>query len=425
MTARAQTPHTSLWATVSAALLQMEEPEPLFERVFHHLAGQMESDLCLCYLANGERLRLVFLGGLPDQLRSPLERLGAKDEVCGKVAATRSRSGWQGIQQSSEPATAFLRSLGVQAFQCYPLLAGQSLLGVLALGTRRAQAFSSEELEVQGAIADGLALALDRLLLKKELAHSNEVLLSTHRELQRAQADREQFLFSASHDLREPLRHLILFAELLQTKACDVLNEDCRQYLNILSRSAQRMQSLIRDLVAYLQAGTPPGDEEPEIDTNEVLAQALSNLNDAIRDSTATIHISRLPVVRANSARLVQLFEQLIDNALKFRRPGTPPEVHIFTRDQDGTPVFCVRDNGIGISPEYSRRVFGLFKRLHTNDEYEGTGAGLAICHKIVDGYGGHIWVESQPGAGATFCFTLGKRSDPHRFSAAAASRSH
>src|SRR5579884_4451530 len=124
---------------------------------------------------------------------------------------------------------------------------------------------------MQGAIADGLALALDRLLLKKELAHSNEALLSTHRELQRAQADREQFLFSASHDLREPLRHLILFAELLQTKACDVLNEDCRQYLDILSRSAQRMQSLIKDLVAYLQAGTPPEDEEPEIDTNEAL----------------------------------------------------------------------------------------------------------------------------------------------------------
>jgi|GEM_PF-4949507 len=425
MSALEQTLYTRLWATVSAALLQMEEPEPLFERVFHHLAGQMESDLCLCYLAEGERLQLVFLDGLPDHLRSALERLGAKDGICGKVAATRSRSGWRGIQESNEPTTAFLRSLGVQAFECYPLVAGQNLLGVLALGTRRGPAFRPEELEAQGAIADGLALALDRLLLKKELAQSNEALLRTHRELQRAHADREQFLFSASHDLREPLRHLILFADLLETKAGSLLNEDCRQYLNILSRSAQRMQSLIRDLVAYLQAGIPPEAEEPEIDTNEVLAQALSNLNDAIRDSTATIHIARLPAVRANSARLVQLFEQLIGNALKFRRPGTPPEVHIFTRDQDGTLVFCVRDNGIGISPEYSRRVFGLFKRLHTNDEYEGTGAGLAICHKIVDGYGGHIWVESQPGAGATFCFTLGKRSDPHRFSAAAASRSH
>jgi signal transduction histidine kinase len=426
MSSLEQTPsHIRLWGTVSAALLQMEEPEQLFERVFRHLYGQRESELCLCYLAEDDGLRLVFFDGLPDHLRAALERLGARDEICGKVAFTRRRTGWRGIQQSGEPATAFLRSVGVQAFQCYPLLAHQRLYGVFALGTRKAPAFSSEELEVQGAVADGLALALDRMMLQKELTQSREALLRAQTELQRAHSDFEQFLFSASHDLREPLRHLILFADLLQTKAGNILSEDCLQYLSVLSRSAQRMQLLIRDLVAYLQAGAPSEAEEREIDTNEALAQALSNLNEVIRDSAAIIHIERLPAVRANSVRLVQLFQQLIDNALKFRRPGTPPEVHIFTRDQDGTPVFCVRDNGIGISPEYSRRVFGLFKRLHTNDEYEGTGAGLAICHKIVDGYGGHIWVESQPGAGATFCFTLGKRSDPHRFSAAAASRSH
>ncbi|MGH9583897.1 MAG: ATP-binding protein, partial [Bryobacteraceae bacterium] len=404
--------HAQLLAGVAADLVRFEEPEPLLASAFRRLSEKTDADLCFCYLVEGHRLHLVYTGGLSDQVLQAAEWLGFEDGLCGRAAREGCRTGSEDIQKSADPAAAFLKSIGAGAFYCYPLIAGTRILGALSFGTREATGFSAEELELQRAITGEIALALDRLLLIAELGRKEEALEIANASLRRANTDLEQFAFSASHDLREPLRHLAIYSDLLRTKAAAKLDGECHEYLIAIASSARRIEVLVRDLLAYTQAAADGSGGERAVNTGEALAQALSNLSGLIRESNASIEAAALPAVCANPLHLVQLFERIVENAIKYRCLGSPPEVHIFAREQDGGPVFCVRDSGIGIAPEYSGRVFGLFKRLHTSEEYEGTGIGLAICQKIVEHYRGEIWVESRTGEGATFCFTLGKQTD-------------
>jgi light-regulated signal transduction histidine kinase (bacteriophytochrome) len=167
------------------------------------------------------------------------------------------------------------------------------------------------------------------------------------------------------------------------------------------------MKQLIEDLLAYSRVGTRGRDPEPT-DAQGALEQALANLRAAVEASGATVTHEPMPTVRADASQLVQLFQNLIGNALKFRSSDAP-RVHVGVEERDGGWVFSVRDNGIGIDPQYFERIFVIFQRLHSKAEYSGTGIGLAICKKIVDRHGGRIWVESQPGQGSTFYCTLPK----------------
>jgi hypothetical protein len=166
-----------------------------------------------------------------------------------------------------------------------------------------------------------------------------------------------------------------------------------------------RMQTLIDDLLSYSRVGTQGKEFEPS-DCNAILDQALANLEAAIAETGAVISRDRLPVVKADAAQLTQLFQNLISNAIKFRSQQ-PPSINISVRRDEGNWLFSVKDNGIGMQPEYFERIFVIFQRLHTRNEYPGTGIGLAICKKIVERHGGRIFVESQPGQGSTFSFTL------------------
>lgn len=229
---------------------------------------------------------------------------------------------------------------------------------------------------------------------------------SVQAELERANEDLEQFAFSASHDLQEPLRTIKIYSDLLARRAGEHLDPDAREYLRFLRTGASRMEDLVCDLLAYTRATTfePPATTA---DANEALQAAINDLQRAIAETGARISADPLPPVRVHYTHLHQIFQNLIGNALKYRSSERRPEVHIGAECQDGQCIFSVRDNGIGIEPEYKESIFGLFKRLHTNDEYSGTGIGLAICHRVVGRYHGRIWVESEPGQGSTFRFTL------------------
>ncbi|MBV9405798.1 MAG: PAS domain S-box protein [Acidobacteriaceae bacterium] len=225
-------------------------------------------------------------------------------------------------------------------------------------------------------------------------------------ELRRANEDLEQFAFSASHDLQEPLRSIKIYSELLVRRHAAKLDDEALKFMRYMRNGATRMETLVRDLLAYTQVARL---QEPTeiVDANEPLKIALANLAGAIAESGAEISIGPLPLLSVNATHIQQLFQNLIGNAIKYRSPEQPPLVSVSAARQGEYWLFAVSDNGIGIDPEYKENIFGLFKRLHNSDEYSGTGIGLAICQRIVDRYHGRIWVESEPGKGSTFLFTL------------------
>ena len=225
-------------------------------------------------------------------------------------------------------------------------------------------------------------------------------------ELRRANQDLEQFAYSASHDLQEPLRTIKIYSELLADRLGTAVEGETAEFLDFLRSAATRMELLVRDLLAYTQVTRLDAQPE-ETDANQALTETLANLGSAIAESGATVTRDKLPVVRVHGTHLRQLFQNLVGNAMKYRSEDRTPTVHIGAERQDGHWVFTVRDNGIGIPAEFKEQIFGLFTRLHNTDRYAGTGIGLAICQRIVERYHGRIWVESEPGRGSEFRFTI------------------
>jgi PAS domain S-box-containing protein len=231
-------------------------------------------------------------------------------------------------------------------------------------------------------------------------------LLQKVEELKRSNEELGQFAYIASHDLQEPLRMVASYTQLLSRRYKGRLDADADEFIAFAVDGASRMQRLIQDLLAYSRVGTK-GKELQETASGRALAQALVNLRAAVEASGAEVTHDSLPVVLADDSQLVQLFQNLVGNAIKYQGPGIP-RVHVSAeKSASGRWLFAVRDNGLGIDPQYFERIFGMFQRLHKREEFAGTGIGLAICRKIAERHGGAIEVESEPGQGATFRFTL------------------
>lgn len=244
---------------------------------------------------------------------------------------------------------------------------------------------------------------------------AEQALKARTEELHRSNKELEMFAYVASHDLQEPLRMVASYTKLLERRYKDKLDQDANEFIHFAVDGATRMQGLINDLLKYSRVGTR-GSPFVAVSCDKVLDDALSNLTVALGESGAIVSRDPLPTLSADPVQLTQLFQNLVGNALKFRKPGETPRIHVGAHRRDGGGwKFFVRDNGIGISPEYFERVFVIFQRLHAKEEYPGTGIGLALCKKIVERHGGHIWVESRPGEGATFLFTvLDREADGH-----------
>jgi PAS domain S-box-containing protein len=235
---------------------------------------------------------------------------------------------------------------------------------------------------------------------------AEEALHKTAEELKRSNQELEQFAYIASHDLQEPLRMVIGFLNLLDERYRPQLDETATKYINFAVDGARRMSHLISDLLAYSRVEHIGPNIQP-VDLKKVLASATANLRNSIQESSASIAHDELPTVLGNMTQLTQLFQNLLGNAIKFCREGVPPLIHVGCRREGDHWLLTVKDNGIGIAPEYHDKIFMIFQRLHGREKYPGTGIGLAICKKIAARHGGRIWIDSNPGEGSTFCFTL------------------
>lgn len=244
--------------------------------------------------------------------------------------------------------------------------------------------------------------AVRRALREKRLREENK---KSQEELARSNQDLEQFAYVASHDLQEPLRMVATYTQLLAERYRGQLDDNADKYIHYAVDGALRMQTLVQDLLTFSRVGRQ-GFDPQDTDCNVVVEMAVKNLRTAIDECGAQIMWDHLPVVVADGLQLQQVFQNLLGNAIKFRG-SAPPAIHISATKKEGDWVFSIADNGIGIAPEHAEIIFAIFKRLHTRAEYPGSGIGLAICKKIIERQGGKIWVESQPGQGATFKFTL------------------
>jgi PAS domain S-box-containing protein len=226
-------------------------------------------------------------------------------------------------------------------------------------------------------------------------------------ELERANTLLEEFAYSASHDLQEPLRTVKIYAEILSERFGDRLDAEGRSALRFLQDGATRLQTLVRDLLAYTRV-TKFEKPSEKLDSNLALESALQTLGRSISENNVKVEVvGSLPRLRIHFAHLLQLFQNLIGNAIKYRKRGTPPIVVIRVQRQAFYSEISIEDNGIGIAPEYAKTIFGVFKRLHSAEEYPGTGLGLAICQRIVEQYDGRIWVESELSKGSVFRFII------------------
>jgi PAS domain S-box-containing protein len=254
----------------------------------------------------------------------------------------------------------------------------------------------------QGKIA-GVVLVFRDVTGRRE---SEAQLHRLNRDLMRTNQDLQQFSYAASHDLKEPLRTVTNYLQLIRaTYSGKVLDQQAGQLFDVAVSGAQRMHALVEALLEYSRAGEVGDATLEPVRVDKVVGDVITNLQSAISETGAEVSLGTLPVVTANPLYLTQVFENLVGNALKYRSEQ-PPRISITAAEGARDWVFCVEDNGIGIPPEYQAQIFGIFKRLH-GDEYPGTGIGLATCKKIVDRHGGTIWVESEPGKGSRFSFTL------------------
>ena len=328
-----------------------------------------------------------------DYINSRWTELTGCDLAATQDGAFRARMLPEDLAAIDRAANKGLRAGEPFSFECrFPALSGKPLRWCLvrAVPVR----------DANGEVVKWLGTSTDideRKETETALARANE-------ELTRANADLEQFGYSASHDLQEPLRSVMIYSELLVRDYSAKLDDKALEMLGYLRGGASRMERLIRDLLAYTQVKKLDAAEDS--DSMRVMEDVLANLANAITESGAKIEYGVLPSVGIHQVHLQQLFQNLIGNALKYRSEKRPL-VRVAAEKKDGQWLFSVSDNGIGISAEYHERIFGLFKRLHSGDQYLGTGIGLAICKRTVERYGGRIWVEAEPEKGSTFYFTV------------------
>lgn len=515
-----------LLSEVAAQLLVTDTPQALVNTICTAVIAHLDCQAFINYIVDPSTglLSLNACVGIPADVMQTIARCDAGAAFCGCAACDGCGIVAEDLQHSAHPRTALVKSAGLQAFACYPLRAGERLLGTLSFGIMTRTRFAPDEVAFMKTVADQIAIAIARFqaqeahresednlraildatqesitlyavdgtilaantvaadrfgripgtvvgqhfskcvpahLVESRQARLQDVIVTRHsvrfedeqhglifdhtycpifdgrqvkriaafsrditrrkqadqalshvaEELSRSNQELEQFASVASHDLQEPLRAVSGYVSLIEERMHDRLDAKALQHIDGAIKGAERMQRLIIDLLALSRVGSQ-GKAFAPVDLQTVFTHAVHSLSVSLRETGAQVTHDPLPAVHADAGQLVQLFQNLLGNAIKFRGERVP-EIHVGAEQQAGEWVFSVRDNGIGIEPQYFERIFLIFQRLHTRTQYPGTGIGLAICKKIIERHSGAIRVESRPGEGSTFFFTLPCKGTP------------
>ena len=288
--------------------------------------------------------------------------------------------------------------LGFPSIVLAPLIYRRQLFGVLNARSSNVNAYTEDDAEILSRVASQITPAIANSLLYTDIVR-------TQNDLARSNSDLEQFAYAASHDLQEPLRTITAYLGLVKDRYAEDLDDTAQEFIDFAVDGAERMRTLINDLLEYSRVNVQERPLE-SVSCDDALNTALRSLNQAIERNGAVVRTSPLPVITGDESQLNRLFQNLLSNALKFRGDQSPV-IRVWAELKGEEWIFSVQDNGIGIAPEYQEKVFGMFSRLHSRSQYEGTGVGLALCSKIAQRHGGRIWVESDVGKGATFRFNI------------------
>jgi PAS domain S-box-containing protein len=302
------------------------------------------------------------------------------------------------------------KEAGLHGAFAMPVLVGDRVLGAIEFFSREPRNPDKWLLQITVSVGRQIGQLMARREAEAALRDAHDELEVKARELERSNEELQQFAYVASHDLQEPLRMVSSYTQLLGRRYGDKLDGDAREFMEFIVDGAARMKQLIEDLLAYSRVGTR-GREFSPTDSGAALAKALTNLHIAQESTGAVVTHDAMPSVVADASQLTQLFQNLLGNAMKFHGEQAP-RIHVGAETRNQVWVFTVKDNGIGLDTQYADRIFMMFQRLHNKTEYAGTGIGLAICKKIVERHGGRIWVESEPGQGSTFGFTIARHDN-------------
>ena len=295
----------------------------------------------------------------------------------------------------------------VNSFLCVPLKQGDKVIGLIVLANKKRN-YSLEDIEIIESLSVAVIEALTGFKSKNKLKKYKNRLEETIGDLKRSNEELQRFAYVASHDLQEPLRTIASFTQLLERRYKGKFDSDADEFMDYIVEAALRMKEQIKGLLEYSRISTKE-NEFKRVNSEFILNQAIDNLQFSIKENNAKVTYNSLPFVMCDAGQLQRIFQNLISNAIKFKKEMMPPEIHISAKKDDKTRehVFSVLDNGIGIEKQYMERIFVIFQRLHTMDEYHGTGIGLSIVKRIIERHGGRIWVESELGKGSVFYFTI------------------
>jgi PAS domain S-box-containing protein len=390
--------------TIASTATQSLETDVLLHLALKTTIEVLGVDAGRFYVTDAENRRLTLAAhyGIPRDEIAGIQEYAVGEGVIGRILSEFRPLVFSDIESDPQYAAiarnAMGRKLGFRCAAGLPITVKGRPIGVIYVYGRNPREFTTQDIELLSTIGGQIGVALENARLFEQLSKNAE-------ELARSNSELQHFAYIASHDLQEPLRMVSSYMQLLSRRYKGKLDVEADEFIAFAVEGAQRMQALINALLSYSRVGTQ-GKAFERVDCEKVLDGTLAGLKRAIEESGAEIVRGPLPTITADPAQLGQLFQNLVGNALKFR-DHRRPVVRIAAERKDKEWVFSVADNGVGFEAKYAERVFVMFQRLHSKDEYPGTGIGLAVCKKIVERHGGRIWVESAPGHGSTFYFTV------------------
>ncbi len=404
---RASNERLELLATVGESLLRAEDPQVIIEQVCRKVMSHLDCQLFFHYVVAvpGRQLRIHACAGIVPEAVADITELSFGTTISGCVARDGQPIVAEDIQHSDDPRAQLVRSYGMQAYCCHPLLVRGRVIGTLSFGTRTRPSFTKNELALMKSVADLVAVAVHRRRTEEE----REQLIAR---LEAQNAELERFTYTVSHDLKSPLITIKGYIGMLGEELADTDVGSVQDDLMRISRAADRMVELLEDLLELSRIGrlvNPPED----VSLDDLVQEALQIVGAQIESKGIRVKVCEpLPVLYGDRLRLLEVLQNLVENAAKYMGDNIHPRIEIGVRRDDSRTICYVRDNGIGIDPRFHEKIFGLFDQL--DPKAGGTGIGLAIVKRIIEVHGGRVWVESEgAGRGSTFCFTVPGRPVP------------